>query len=129
MTRAVSSHPSASVALAASPVVLAKITAEPSRTSAEIVRLGRIPLPKLRQSIRKDVADLFWATFDGASVNAKCDDAVQKIPGVSADTFARIAARETDKIDLALVQVMLALHFAKSGSVAAFPGLTMRAAK
>jgi hypothetical protein len=37
-----------------------------------------------------------------------------------------IAAKETDKIELALVQVMLAMHYAKFGSVDAFPGLAMR---
>lgn len=90
---------------------------EPSRTSAEIVRLAVVPLPKLREDIKRKVANLFWATFDGASLNAKCDDAAWKVAGVSAATFARIASRETEKIDLALVQVMLALHHAKHGFV------------
>ncbi len=94
-----------------------KVNPTPSRTSAEIVRLAVVPLPKLREDIKRKVANLFWATFEGSSLNAKCDDAAWKVAGVSAATFARIASRETDKIDLALVQVMLALHYAKHGFV------------
>lgn len=102
-----------------------KVNADPSRISAEIVKLGVTPLPKLRASIRKQVADPFWRTFDGESVNAKCDDAAWKVRGVSAATFARIAAQETDKIDHALVQVMQALHQQKYGF--AFHELAIRA--
>lgn len=103
-----------------------KVNADALSTSAEIVRLGRARLPQLRESLRRDQARLFWATFEGASLHAKCEDAARKIAGVSADTFARIAGCETDKIDLALVQVMLALHYQKHRSVDAFPGLVMR---
>lgn len=102
------------------------VKADGLRTSAEIVRLGKCRLPQLRENLRRDQARLFWATFDGASLHAKCEDAARKIAGVSSDTFARIAGCETDKIDLALVQVMLAWHYQKHGSVDAFPGLVMR---
>ncbi len=101
------------------------VNPEPFRKSAEILPLGIVPLPRLREDIRKWVADLFWRTFDGDSLNDKCDDAEKKIAGVSADTFARIAAKDTGKIDHALVQVMQALHEQKHGF--AFPELAIRA--
>ena len=68
---------------------------EPSGKNAEIVRLPKPCLSKLRKSIREDAAELFWRTFDGGSLNAKCADAAGKIRGVSADTFARLIEGET----------------------------------
>lgn len=122
--RAVSNHLSVSVASVTSSSNAETGSTEPFRKSAEIVRLEVVTLPKLREDIRKRVADLFWRTFDGDSLNAKCDDAARKVKGVSADTFARIAAKDTGKIDHALVQVMQALHFHKYGF--AFPELAIR---
>lgn len=59
-----------SVAACVSPVVPEKVNAARPRKSAEIVHLYR-----LQEEIRRDAADLFWRTFDGDSLHAKCTDA------------------------------------------------------
>lgn len=90
---------------------------EAFRISAEIVRLPIIPLPKLRDDIRRAARDLFWQAFPGDSLNAKSKEAARLIQGVDKDTFARIYNMDTDKIDSALMQVMLAHHFNRHGFI------------
>jgi hypothetical protein len=105
-----------------------KVNAEPSRISAEIVKIGKTPLPKLRDSIREDFKRMFWLAFDGASLNAKANDAARKIRGVSADTFARIYSDETAKVDFALALAVAAIYQTRPGAAPAqFAGLIIRA--
>lgn len=111
---------------APSAVPLREVNAEPFRISAEIVNLGKVPLPKLRETIRRDAADLFWRTFDGDSVHAKSLDAARKI-GVSADTFARLCDGATDKVEYALIKAMLYWHDQKYGALPPLQGLIARA--
>lgn len=103
-------------------------TPERSRISAEIVKIGKTPLPKLRDSIRDDFKRMFWVTFDGTSLNAKCQDAARKIGGVSADTFARIYGDDTAKVDFALALTVAAIYQTRPGAAPVqFAGLIIRA--
>lgn len=100
---------------------------DPSRISAEIVKIGKTPLPKLRHSVRDDFKRMFWAAFDGGSLNAKCRNAARQI-GVSADTFARIYSDDTAKVDFALALAVAAVYQARPGAAPVqFAGLIIRA--
>lgn len=115
------------VSLASSPAVLEKVSAEPIRSSAEIVRAPIPCLPKLRETVRKDAAALFWRTFEGDSLNAKAIDAARKIPGASPDTFARLYDEETVKVEHALITAMLYWRQQRFGALPPLPGLVARA--
>lgn len=107
--------------------VVEGVNAEPSRISAEILKVGKTPLPKLRQSIRDDFKRMFWLAFDGASLNAKCHAAARQI-GVSADTFARIYTEDTAKVDFALALAVAAIYQTRPNAAPAqFAGLIIRA--
>ena len=104
-----------------------KANAGPSRISAEIVNIGKVPFPKLRETIRRDAAKLFWLAFDGDSLHAKCVDAARKVRGVSADTFARLYDEETEKVESALITAMLYWYQVKHDALPPLPGLIARA--
>ena len=104
-----------------------KANTGPSRISAEIVNVGKVPFPRLRETVRKDAAKLFWMAFDGDSLHAKCVDAARKVRGVSADTFARLYDEDTAKVEHALIAAMLYWYQVKHHALPPLPGLIARA--
>lgn len=105
-----------------------KKSTDQSRISAEIVKIGKTPLPKLRDNIREDFKRMFWLAFDGPSLNAKANDAARKIGGVSADTFSRIYTDDTAKVDFALALAVAAIYQSRPGAnPVQFVGLIVRA--
>jgi hypothetical protein len=104
------------------------IGTRPSRTSAEIVPIGKTCLPKLRRSVREDFKEMFWHAFDATSLHGKCTQAAGIIRGVSPDTFARIYNDDTAKVDMALALFVAAAYQERHKAFPAqFAGLIVRA--
>jgi len=87
----------------------AKVGTVVSRKSAEIVALPRAMMPRVENYARA-CAGLISKTFPAPSINAVCDRAERETFGEwSADTFGRILAGETKRIDARMMWVVCAI--------------------
>ena len=95
---------------------------QPSRKSAEIVKLKSAILPK-PEAFRAQCVDLIERTFTEQSRNAICERAARETGSGSPDKFLRILTGDTRTIDAYLLRAVM--HFATARGVPIPPALAV----